>query len=129
MKRPLLTVTMLFASSACLWADPVDMAKAKEVAMAYMQRGQVPEPVETPIAKRKDTDGHAPLYIFNRRNDQGFVIISGDDCMPYVLGYTEKGDFDPQTLPPAMLDWLEGYSRMIQAAQAQGFRSESTNTG
>ena len=40
--------------------------------------------------------------------------------MPYVLGYTEKGDFDPQTLPPAMLDWLEGYSRMIEAAQAQG---------
>ena len=40
--------------------------------------------------------------------------------MPYVLGYTEQGDFDPQTLPPAMLDWLEGYSQMIEAAQAQG---------
>ena len=79
-----------------------------------------PELIETSIAKRKGTDGHAPLYIFNRGNDQGFVIISGDDCMPYVLGYTEKGDFDPQTLLPAMLDWLEGYSRMIEAAQAQG---------
>ena len=120
MKKPLLTVLTLLTSSLCIWADPVDRAKAKEIATAYMRGNQPPELIETSIAKRKGTDGHAPLYIFNRGNDQGFVIISGDDCMPYVLGYTEKGDFDPQTLPPAMLDWLEGYSRMIEAAQAQG---------
>ena len=118
MKKPLLTVLTLLTSSLCIWADPVDRAKAKEIATAYMRGNQPPELIETSIAKRKGTDGHAPLYIFNRGNDQGFVIISGDDCMPYVLGYTEKGDFDPQTLPPAMLDWLEGYSRMIEAAQA-----------
>ena len=120
MKKPLLTVLTLLTSSLCIWADPVDRVKAKEIATAYMRGNQPPELIETSIAKRKGTDGHAPLYIFNRGNDQGFVIISGDDCMPYVLGYTEKGDFDPQTLPPAMLDWLEGYSRMIEAAQAQG---------
>ena len=120
MKKPLLTVLTLLTSSLCIWADPVDRAKAKEIATAYMRGNHPPELIETSIAKRKGTDGHAPLYIFNRGNDQGFVIISGDDCMPYVLGYTEKGDFDPQTLPPAMLDWLEGYSRMIEAAQAQG---------
>lgn len=120
MKKPLLTVLTLLTSSLCVWADPIGREKAKEIATAYMLGNQSPELIENSTAKRKSTDGHAPLYIFNRGNDQGFVIISGDDCMPYVLGYTEQGDFDPKTLPPAMLDWLEGYRQMIEAAQAQG---------
>ena len=120
MMKPLLTVLTLLTSSTCIWADPIDTEKAREIAQAYMCGNQIPETVETLVNKRNSTDGYAPLYIFNRGNHQGFVIISGDDCMPYVLGYTEQGDFDPQTLPPAMLDWLEGYSQMIEAAQAQG---------
>jgi hypothetical protein len=76
MKKPLLTVLTLLTSSLCIWADPVDRVKAKEIATAYMRGNQPPELIETSIAKRKGTDGHAPLYIFNRGNDQGFVIIS-----------------------------------------------------
>lgn len=35
MKKPLLTVLTLLTSSLCIWADPVDRAKAKEIATAY----------------------------------------------------------------------------------------------
>ena len=92
--KPLLTVLTLLTSSTCIWADPIDPEKAREIAQAYMCGNQIPETVETLVNKRNSTDGYAPLYIFNRGNHQGFVIISGDDCMPYVLGYTEQGDFD-----------------------------------
>ena len=120
MKKALLTTLTVFTSSACLWANPIDLAKAREIAQAYMCGKQAPELVESSVAKRSTTDGNAPLYIFNRGNDQGFVIVSGDDCMPAILGYTEQGDFDPEVLPPALLDWLEGQSQMISAAQEQG---------
>ena len=96
-------------SPASLWADPVDLAKAKEIAAAYMHNEHTPEPVGATSLKRGASGAQAPLYIFNRGNDQGFVIVAGDDCMPAVLGYTEQGCFDPATLPPALLDWLEGY--------------------
>ncbi len=125
MKKPLSTVLTLLASLSCAWANPVDLTKAKETAAAYMSGNQVPEPVETAVAKRKAGNGQAPLYIFNRGNGQGFVIISGDDCLPAVLGCAEQGEFDPRLLPPALLDWIEGYSRMIEEAQEQGAKPQA----
>lgn len=113
---PLLAVL----SPACIWADPVDLAKAKEIAAAYMHNENTPEPVGTPSLKRGASGENAPLYIFNRGQSQGFVVISGDDCLPTVLGYTEQGDYDPATLPPALLAWLEGYSQIVEQAQAKG---------
>lgn len=128
MKKPLLTVLTLLTSSLCIWADPVDRAKAKEIATAYMRGNQPPELIETSIAKRKGTDGHAPLYIFNRGNDQGFVIISGDDCMPYVLGYTEKGGLRPANSPACHARLVGRIQPNDRSSTSPGFRAESTNT-
>ena len=85
MKKPLLTVLTLLTSSLCIWADPVDRAKAKEIATAYMRGNQPPELIETSIAKRKGTDGHAPINIYNPRNHKDIVNISGDACIPNEL--------------------------------------------
>ena len=120
MKKTLLTALALLMLSAGAWADPINLKKAKELAAAYMHGNNLPEVVETAVTKRKSPTGTPPLYIFNRGEGKGFIIISGDDCMPSVLGYTEQGNFTPETLPPSLLEWIEGYSQIIQAAQAQG---------
>lgn len=52
-------------------------------------------------------------YIFSRGNGNGFVIASGDDRVIPVIGYTDKGDFDIDKLPPNMRDWLENYEKQI----------------
>lgn len=117
MKKRFVTILAILTSASVLWADPIDLARAKRIATAYMSEGVMPETVKSIVQTRNTTTGTSPLYIFNRGNDQGFVIISGDDCMPEVLGYTEKGDFNPNELPPALLDWIEGYSTMISKAQ------------
>ena len=120
MKKTLLTALALLMLSAGAWAHPINLTKAKELAAAYMHGNNLPEVVETAVTKRKSPTGTPPLYIFNRGEGKGFIIISGDDCMPSVLGYTEQGNFTPETLPPSLLEWIEGYSQIIQAAQAQG---------
>ena len=120
MKKTLLTALALLMLSAGAWADPINLKKAKELAADYMHGNNLPEVVETAVTKRKSPTGTPPLYIFNRGEGKGFIIISGDDCMPSVLGYTEQGNFTPETLPPSLLEWIEGYSQIIQAAQAQG---------
>ncbi|MBQ4189485.1 MAG: Spi family protease inhibitor, partial [Bacteroidales bacterium] len=33
-----------------------------------------------------------PYYVFNAKNNGGFVVIAGDDRMPEVLGYAEQGN-------------------------------------
>ena len=41
----------------------------------------------------------ADYYVFNVQADGGFVIVSGDDRAYPVLGYSEKGRFDPDNIP------------------------------
>lgn len=104
--------------TSSLYADPIDLQKAKSIAAGFMADGQTPTLVNNYALTRNGTKENAPLYIFNRGNNQGYVIVSGDNCLPEILGYTESGNFDVALLPPALIDWLDGYSQMIVAAQA-----------
>jgi len=45
-------------------------------------------------------------YVFNRGENEGFVIASADDSTYPVLGYTSEGNFDYSQLPPNMKWWL-----------------------
>ena len=53
------------------------------------------------------------FYIFGAENN-GFVIVSGDDSVIPILGYSENGSFDPSNIPPNMQKWLEGYKSEIR---------------
>lgn len=126
MKSKLLfsAIIMAFISPQQLLADPIDVARAKQIAARFTTGNQQPEPVTGGVAaKRTTASGQAPLYIFDRGNEQGFVIISGDDCLPPVLGYTESGHYDPQLLPPTLNAWIESYGTMITTAQETGVNS------
>ncbi|MBQ8051715.1 MAG: leucine-rich repeat protein [Bacteroidaceae bacterium] len=52
-------------------------------------------------------------YVFNRGQNEGFVIVSGDDQTRAVLGYTEEGEFDYNQLPENMRFWLQGYEEEL----------------
>lgn len=39
----------------------------------------------------------------------GFVIVSSDDAMPTILGYSNEGTFDPNNLPEGLRDLLASY--------------------
>lgn len=47
-------------------------------------------------------------YIFNGQ-DNGFVIVSGDERMPTILAYSDNSSFECEELPPAVRYWLECY--------------------
>lgn len=55
-----------------------------------------------------------PLYYaFNIKDDQGFVIVSGDDRTVPVLGYAFSGSFCLTDQPPAFKDWMESCRKQI----------------
>lgn len=58
--------------------------------------------------------GVSPYYIFNRGENEGFVIISGDDRAPKILGYSDKGSFDADNLPPQLKDLMERWTKQIE---------------
>lgn len=54
------------------------------------------------IVKRSDS-----YYIVN--TGDGFVIVSSDDQMPEILGFSPNGEFEENNMPPALSIWLRNY--------------------
>ena len=63
------------------------------------------------------------LYAFNAEGG-GYVIVSGDDRVETILGYSLDGCFDEADMPDNMRAWLQGYSR-----QAEMVRQGQMRTG
>ncbi|MDR1332472.1 MAG: thiol protease/hemagglutinin PrtT [Tannerella sp.] len=51
----------------------------------------------------------AYYYVFNIGDDDGFIIISGDDRANDVLGYATSGHFDIDRIPSNFRNWLSFY--------------------
>lgn len=54
-----------------------------------------------------------PYYVFNVAGNNGFVIISGDNRAPKVLGYSDKGSFDFAGIPPQLSTLLTHYAKQL----------------
>ena len=54
------------------------------------------------------------FYVLNRPSSEGYVIVSADDRLPDVLGYSDNGEFDMEQIPDNMKWWLSEYERQIE---------------
>lgn len=127
-----MTKKHLFAALSVLFplllmADPIDFETAKQLASSYVEIGGEPTLVKKAVRSEaksrtlsESLKSTSPYYVFSRGEDKGFVIVSGDDCLPKILGYTESGNFDESTLPPHFLNWLQHYGDLIETAQSKG---------
>lgn len=71
------------------------------------------------MAKTAAVDNESqPYYVFNGAKGCGFVIISGDDRVRKILGYSDTGNFDFDNLPPQLADLLDQYVKQIDALPA-----------
>src|SRR6185295_9428566 len=53
------------------------------------------------------------FYVFNISPSKGFVIVSGDDNVSPILGYSYESLFDPNNISHEVAKWLEGYKKEI----------------
>lgn len=51
------------------------------------------------------------FYIINDEANNRFVIVSADERMYKILGYSDDGTFDEQNAPEGLLDLLGGYNK------------------
>lgn len=72
-------------------------------------------------------DDGAAYYVFDAGDNQGYVIVSGDDSTVPVLGYVDSGSYDEAALPAAMKALLQGYAAQIEAIA--GGRAEARAAG
>ncbi|MBE6330706.1 MAG: hypothetical protein E7070_00160 [Bacteroidales bacterium] len=72
------------------------------------------------------SDTNPAFYVVSRGQDQGFVIVSGDDCLPPVWGVVEQGNYDENDMPDAFREWIQ--CRAEQVAYAQANKLNATHT-
>ncbi len=100
-------------------AKPISWQQAQANAQAFLlQRGKSVMPSSL---------RHAPMaapssayYVFNIGDNAGYVIASGDDCAPAILGYSDTGSVDIDNMPDNMQWWLDEYARQIQFIRDNG---------
>lgn len=64
-------------------------------------------------------DESPSIYVFNG-SDEGYVIVSADDVAAPVIGYSDKGTFDPENIPENFQAWLDMCSEQIRSASSLG---------
>ena len=115
MKRFLMGFALLLATLPT-WAEQVSLSEARQLATPYMKQGVKPQMVKRKAMARTDAE-FQPLYVFSRGEGQGFVLVSGDDRMPAILGFTESGDFDEDQLPIQLQDMIAYYTKVAEQLQ------------
>jgi len=59
-------------------------------------------------------------YVFNvGETGGGFVIVSGDDAVTPILGYSNNGNYDENNLPPNFAYWMNYLQQQIAYAKTQ----------
>ena len=124
-KTTTLSILILFFAITA-FAGPVDPEKALEIANSFWKSapGASKAPlrlyVGTGISKAPSRNGvsdtDSPYYLFSTDNAAGFVIVSGEESLPSIVGYSTNGYVGE--MPPALVDWLAGYSNYVEDIRA-----------
>ena len=125
MRRTLL-LSILIALCIPMLGNPVDENTAKQLAQNFRKENNIMGVKGDKVFKKRMDDarfvnvaplcGYTEFYIFNNEDSKGFVIISADDCVTPILGYSYDNNFVTENLPPNLKCWLDGYAEQIRTA-------------
>lgn len=121
--KKLLTLLLALFCVAGVWAEDVTEEQALEQALEFLTN--TPATSGSPrhtssgtpqLVAAKKVSG---LYVFNIKNNGGYVIVSNDDRTRPILGYSDRGNVNPSEMPDNMKAWLQGYADEIAWLQKQ----------
>ena len=129
MKKLLLT-TVLAVATIVAMANPIDRTAAMQKAKSFMQGINPQAQLQTPATPRKAMGNPAqqPYYIFNAENNQGFVIVSGDDRSEEILGYSDEGFIDVDNMPDGLQFFLDDFAEQLAGLDAAGITEPASTS-
>ena len=141
MKKVLLFITFFLLLLTNVFALPRTSSEALNVARLFHQKSNSSiklmstETTALNLAytctdgiATRSTTAKAYYYVFNRGNNSGFIIVSGDDRAKEILGYSDTGSFNINTLPSNFASWLGFYQNEMKALMEQSEETTITST-
>lgn len=80
------------------------------------QSGAVADPQLVFAKMKADATDEAYYYVFSAGQNHGFTLVSGDDRMPAIIGYTESGNYDADNLPENFVGFMQSYQDYVDHA-------------
>ena len=102
----IVAITLIFATTE-LFTKPVDLETAKRIGANFLQ-----QPINDKKIGNSFQSTNEPYYILH--SDSGFVIISSDDAVNPIIGYSHNNPIDKDELPPNMKAWLDSRAEQIR---------------
>lgn len=123
-------LVLLFIAGSTVWAAPRDLEQAKQAAREQMGRHAAQrvkglsheETIVDPqlvFSKLRAKPDEVYYYVFSAGDDRGYTIVSGDDRLPAIVGYTESGAYEIDKLPANFVSFMQAYENFIDSATDQ----------
>lgn len=127
MKKIFTTIVALFAIGVASTA-PISEQQARRIAIEFFSGGTRSGAVEVSLEWSGRTlqnaaiqrsvvknSSDALLYIYNRGDNNGFVIVSGDDKSRPIIAFSHEGCFDAGNIAPSTRALLSAWCEQIEA--------------
>ena len=126
MKKILFLFSVL-AFSVALMAGPVNPQKARNVALNFMVQNSPSFTKNSACSliytKLGQQSGDTLFYVF--KVGAGFVIVSADDAVIPILGYSLNGTFSVDEMPVNCQAWLQDYANAIQQVKSASLTGDA----
>lgn len=122
MKKLLFIIAVLLGSIS-VFAQPRSEQEAIQIAQEFFgKKGITPklsvvshQKVETQVRKRVASVRKAPaksqsFYVVNDEANNRFVIVSADERLYEILGFSDNGLFNEETAPEGLIELMESYN-------------------
>ena len=115
MKR-LFLLGMLLITGWCMHAAQLTESEAYRIAQKY-NRSLAATPWKQKAPGTVEVAPDAEYYVFKASQNQGYVIVSGEDSLTELVGYSDSGTIDMDNLPDNLSSWLEAYAEYVKAVR------------
>ena len=124
MKKLFFLSLMALVFSGMLQAKPVDVETARSLGVKFMNVNTSVKSSEAELVYTEVADnGMACFYVFSVY-PKGFVIVSADDRMKPILGYSTESNFTAH-LPEGLMTFFDNYKAgFVQMVENDDVRSE-----
>lgn len=118
MKKVLFSVVLLSVYGG-VSAEQISVSQAASIAEKYLGKAvNVGQNLGPAKMKGLEMSEESPeYYVFNSNDNKGFVIISGDDELTELVGYSAEGEFRSENAPENLRAWLDGYAAFVRSVR------------
>ena len=115
MKKLLLTLLAVMMTVA-VNAEKVSKQEALMKAQQFMPGKQFGDVKAFARGEKADSPAeYEAFYVFNAEGKKGFVIVSGDDRTEPILGYSDRGSLNVDSIPDNVKGLLDYYEKVLTA--------------